>query len=166
MFGKALLAAVMFFVCTAALSAADILRLDLNYYCRGHLRLVGEMPEGLKMSARKNYRKKKFADICYYTVSIDVDKVQEFEFTVEVAETQNFERVKLDPSLSPSKNLEVECLEFEAGDAKSSIVPCKISRWTSMLKGGVLVSKGKKITIKGKIRKIASPEQPAAEQPK
>ena len=156
---KFFLVAVTLFACAAGAFAADILRLDLNYYCRGQLKLLTEkLPEGVTFSGRRNYSQKKFANICLYTFRIDVDKVQEFEFEVEVVDTEGKERVKLDPSLSPGGKFAVECLEFEAGGESSAFVPCKITKWKSMIKGAMLVSQGDKIAIKLKIRKVAAAE--------
>ena len=157
MLKKSFLTAMTLFAFAAATFAADIVRLDLNYYCRGQLKLLSKLPDGITMSARKNYSQKKFANICLYTVSIDVGKVQDFEFEIEVVDTEGKKRVKLDPSLSPSGKLAVECLEFEVGDEISTLVPCKITKWTSMIKGAVLVKQGDKITIKGKFKKVETP---------
>ena len=45
---KFFLVAVTLFACAAGAFAADILRLDLNYYCRGQLKLLTEkLPEGV-----------------------------------------------------------------------------------------------------------------------
>lgn len=156
MFRKSFFVAAMLFAFAAASFAANIVNLDLNYYCRGQLKLLSKLPDGITMSARKDYRQKKFANICLYTVKIDLDKVQEFELELEVVDTGDKESVKLNPSLSTSKGLVVECLDFETGDERSSKVPCKISKWTGMQ--SVMVSKGEKITIKGKFAKAAASE--------
>ena len=159
MLKKSFLVAAMLFAFAAASFAADIVSLDLNFWCRGELKLLTEkLPEGVTFSGRRNYSQKKFANICLYTFRIDVDKVQEFEFEVEVVDTEGKERVKLDPSLSPGGKFAVECLEFEAGGESSAFVPCKITKWKSMIKGAMLVSQGDKIAIKLKIRKVAAAE--------
>ena len=83
---KFFLVAVTLFAFAAASFAADIVHLDLNYWCRGNLKLLTEkLPEGVKVSARKNYSQKKFAHICFYTIDVDLDKAQELEhsFTVK-----------------------------------------------------------------------------------
>ena len=152
MFKKIFFAAV-FFAFAAMLSAADMVTLDLNYYCRGQLKLLNKLPDGITMSARKNYRQKKFAKLCLYTVRIDLSKVQEFNLEIEVVDTEGKESARLDPSLSPSGKSVVECLEFEAADEASPLTPCKITKWTSMFKKNILVSQGEKITIKGKFKK-------------
>ena len=45
---------VMLFAFAAASFAADIVNLDLNYWCRGNLKLLNELPDGVTMSARKD----------------------------------------------------------------------------------------------------------------
>lgn len=152
MFRKSLLAVVMLFAFAAASFAAEIVSLDLNYWCRGNLKLLNKLPDGITMSARRNYTQKKFAHICLYTVRIDLSKVQEFELELEVVDTGDKESADLKPSLCPSKGLVVECLEFETGEEQSSKVPCKIKGWTGMQ--SVTVTKGEKITVKGKLKKV------------
>ena len=63
MFRKSFLVAAMLFAFAAASFAADIVNLDLNYWCRGNLKLLNELPDGVTMSARKDYSNKKFAHI-------------------------------------------------------------------------------------------------------
>jgi len=153
MFKKLFLVAALF-VFAAASFAADIVTLDLNYWCRGNLKLLSKLPDGVTMSGRKNYSQKKFAHICLYTVKIDLSKVQEFELELEVVDTGDKESADLKPSLTPSKGLVVECLEFETAEEPSSKVPCKIKGWTGMQ--SVSVTKGDKITVKGKLKKVAA----------
>ena len=154
MFKKFLLAAVTILVFTAASFAADIVTLDLNYWCRGNLKLLSKLPNGITMTPRRNYSKKKFAHICLYTVRIDLSKVQEFELELEVVDTGDKESADLKPSLCPSKGLVVECLEFETAEEPSSKVPCKIKGWTGMQ--SVSVTKGDKITVKCKLKKVSA----------
>ncbi len=154
MFRKSFLVAAMLFAFAAASFAADIVTLDLNYWCRGNLKLLSKLPDGITMSARRNYSQKKFAHICLYTVKIDLDKVQEFELELEVVDTGDKDSAKLNPSLSTPKGKVIECLDFETCDERSSKVPCKISKWTGMQ--SVMVTKGEKITIKGKLAKVAA----------
>lgn len=156
MFKKLFLIAAACVAFAAASFAAEIVTLDLNYYCRGELKLLSKLPDGITMSPRRNYKQKKFANICFYKVTIDISKVQEFEFQIEVTDTEGKDSVKLNPSLAAPKNAPVECVEFEAGDAKPRKLPCKIAGWVSMV--NINVAEGEKITIKGKLRKIGSAE--------
>ena len=151
MFKKLLLAAVTFFAFTAASFAADIVTLDLNYWCRGNFKLLSKLPDGITMTPRRNYSQKKFAHICLYTVRIDLSKVQEFELELEVVDTGDKKNAVLSPSLWVPKNLSVECTEFEIDDKRSSQSPCMLKGWKRMLI--VTVSKGEKITIRCKLRK-------------
>ena len=149
---KSFLVAAMLFAFAAASFAADIVSLDLNFWCRGHLKLLNELPDGITISDRLNYKQPQFAHICLYTVKIDVSKVQEFNLELEVVDTGDKESADLKPSLCPSKGLVVECQAFEADEETSPKVPCMITGWTSMQ--AVKVTKGEKITVKGKLKKV------------
>ena len=152
MFKKISLIAVTLFAFAAASFAAEFVTLDLNYYCRGELKLLSKLPDGITMSARRDYKQKKFAKLCLYTVRIDISKVQEFNIELEVVSTEGKDSARLNPSLTVPKNLVVECLEFEAGGESAKKLPCKITNWTSMV--NINVAEGEKITIKGKLKKI------------
>ena len=154
MFKKSFLAAAVSFAFAAASFAADIVTLDLNYWCRGNLKRLSELPDGVTMTPRRNYSQKKFAHICLYTVKIDLDKVQELELELEVVDTGDKESAKLNPSLTPLKGKVFECVEFETAEEPCAKVPCKITKWTGMQ--SVTVTKGEKITIKAKFRKVAA----------
>ena len=149
-----LIAATLF--AFAATSFAEIVTMDLNYYCRGELKLLSQLPDGVTMSSRLNYKPKKWANICFYKVTIDLSKVQEFELELEVTDTEGKDSVKLNPSLAVPKNKVVECLDFEAGDAKPKKLPCKITQWTSMV--NINVAQGEKIVIKAKFQKPEAAE--------
>ena len=155
MFRKSFLAVALLFAFAAASFAADIVSMDLNYKCRGNLKLLSKLPDGITMTGRKNYKQKKFAGDCLYTVRIDVNKVQEFELELEVVDTGDKESAELSPSLWVPKHLSIECTEFETGDEPSSHVPCKLKGWKRMQI--ITVSKGDKITIKGKFKKVEAP---------
>ena len=162
---KFFLAAVTLFAFAAASSAVDIAKIDLNFYCRGNLKLLTEkLPEGVKVSARKNYTNKKIKNydkICYYTIDIDLAKTQEINLEFEVVDTEGAEALpggskdsaKLNPSMSPLRKQSFECLEFEVADEPSDKVPLKITQWTHM--GSFTVSQGEKFTIKAKFKKPA-----------
>jgi len=154
MFKKFFLVAAALFAFAAASFAADIAKIDLNYWCRGNLKLLNELPDGVKMSARKNYTQKKFSHICLYTVEVDLNKAQEFELELEVVDTGDKESADLRPSLCPLRGQVVECLEFEAGEEPSPKAPGKIAKWTQMQ--SISVMKGDKITVKGKFKKPAA----------
>ena len=153
MFKKFFLAAVMLVAFAAASFAAEMVSMDLNYKCRGNLKLLGKLPDGVTMSGRKNYKQKKFAGECLYTVRIDVNKVRELNLELEVVDTGNKESADLSPSLWVPKNLSVECTEFETGDEPASAVPCKLKGWKRMQT--ITVSKGEKITVKAKFKRAA-----------
>ena len=152
---KFFLVAAAFFAFAAASFAADIAKIDLNYYCRGNLKLLTEkLPDGVKVSARKNYTNKKipnYQKLCYYTIDVDLAKVQEINLEFEVVDTEGKDTAKLNPSMSPLRGQSFECLEFEFCDEPSDKTPIKIAKWTHM--GSIAVSQGEKITIKAKFKK-------------
>ena len=147
---------VALFAFAAASFAAPIARVDLNYYCRGNIRLLTKkLPAGVKFLGRRNYSNPKHAKICYFPIEVDLAKTQEINLEFEVVDTEGKDSVKLDPSLSVKPGQSYECLEFEAGDEPSVSVPCKITKWKSMIKGFLFVSQGEKFTVKAKFRKPA-----------
>jgi len=149
--------AVALFAFSAASFAVDIARVDLNYYCRGNLKCLTELPAGVKVSGRKNYTNKKIKNydkICYYSISVDLAKAQEINLEFEVVDTGDKESAKLNPSLSPLRNQSFECLDFEIADEPSDKTPLKITKWTHM--GSISVSQGEKFTIKAKFKKPAA----------
>jgi len=156
MLKKLLLAAALVAV-SAASFAADIVHIDLNYWCRGNLKLLTrKLPEGVKVSARKNYSNPKFAKICLYSIDVDLAKAQEIDLEFEVVDTGDKDTASLKPSMSPLKGQSFECLEFEIDEEPSAKAPCKIAKWTQM--GSIDVSSGDKFTIKAKFKKPAAAE--------
>ena len=153
MLKKSFLVAAMLFAFAAASFAADIVSLDLNFWCRGELKLLNKLPDGIVMSGRLNYSNPKFAHICFYTVKIDVSKVQDFNLEFEVVDTGDKETAELKPSLCPNGGIVVECLAFETDGEPSTKAPGIIKGWTSMQ--AVKVTKGEKIAVKGKLKKLA-----------
>lgn len=152
MLKKSFLVAAMLFAFGAASFAAEIVNLDLNFWCRGNLKLLNELPDGITMTDRLNYKRPEHAGLCYYTVRIDLSKVQEFSLELEVVDTGDKETAELKPSLCPTGGMTVECQAFETDGEPSSKAPCMIKSWTSMQV--VKVTKGEKITVKGKLRKV------------
>ena len=158
---KRFLAAAMLIVGCAAASFADTYAsIDLNYWCRGELKLLTEkLPEGVTVSARKNYSQKKFAHICYYKINVNLNKIQEFELEFEVVSVgEDKDIAKLVPSVSPIRDPKdgkppvVECLEFECCDEASTLVPGTFRKWTSLYPGGCMLKVGDKFVIKGKFK--------------
>ena len=153
---KFCLAAAMLFAFAAGSFAGPIARVDLNYYCRGNIRLLTQkLPAGVKFLGRRNYSNPKHAKICYFPIEVDLARTQEIDLEFEVVDTEGKDSVKLDPSLSVKPGQSYECLAFEAGDEPSVHVPCKITKWKSMIKGFLYVSQGEKFTVKVKFRKPA-----------
>ena len=98
---KFFLVAAALFAFSVVSFAVDIVHIDLNYWCRGNLKLLTEkLPDGVKVSARKNYKPKKFAHICYYTIDVDLAKVQEISLEFEVVDTGDKDTASLKPSMS------------------------------------------------------------------
>ena len=153
---KLFLAVVTLFASAAVSFAAPNARIDLNYYCRGQLKLLtGKLPPGIRVSDRRDYSNPKHSKICYYAIDVDLAVTQEVNLEFEVVDTEGKDSVKLDPSLSCARGQSYECLEFEVGDEPSAQVPCKITKWRSMIKGFLFVSQGEKFTVKAKFKKPA-----------
>ena len=163
MFGKFFTAALLALGTSVAAFAGDYASIDLNYWCRGNLKLLTEkLPEGVTVSARKNYSQKKFAHICFYKVNIDLSKAQEIALEFEVVDVgDKTDGAKLVPSVSPFRNPKdgkaavVECLEFEFCDESTEGLPVKITKWKSMIPSGIIVKPGDKITLKAKFKASA-----------
>ena len=158
MLKKLSLIAVTLAAFAAASFAADIARIDLNYYCRGQLKCLTEkLPEGVTVSGRRDYTNKKIKNydkICYYTISVDLAKTQEINLEFEVVDTEGKDTAKLNPSMSPLRKQSFECLEFEFADEPSDKTPLKITKWTHM--GSIAVAQGEKFTVKAKFKKPAA----------
>jgi len=162
MFGKKLMTMVLAFGVAAGVFAGDFASVDLNYWCRGELKLLTEkLPQGVTVSKRLNYSQKKFAHICYYKINVDLTKAQEFELQFEVTSVgDKAESARLVPSVSPfrtpkdGKKAAIECLEFECCDEVSEAVPCKITGWKSMIPSGIMMKVGDKFTVKGKFKSL------------
>ena len=152
---KFFLVAMTLFAFAAASFAVDIAKIDLNYYCRGNLKLLTEkLPAGVRFTQRQNYTNPNVKDrdkICYYSIFIDLAKTQEINLEFEVVDTEGKDTAKLNPSMSPLRGQSFECLEFEFCDEPSDKTPIKIAKWTHM--GSIAVSQGEKITIKAKFKK-------------
>ena len=160
---KKFLAVVMLFAFAAASFAADYVRIDLNFYCRGNLKcLTTKLPAGIQVTGRRDYSQKRHSGLCYYSITVNLEKIRNVDLEFEVIDTGDKERANIVPSISPirlangtrDESIFVECLEFEFGNEKSPIAPCKANGWTRMVKSPLAVSTGDKFTIKAKFRKV------------
>ncbi len=160
---KKFLASVMLFVFAAASFAADYARIDLNFYCRGHLKcLTTKLPAGIQVTGRRDYSQKRHSGLCYYSITVNLEKIRDVALEFEVLDTGDKERANVVPSISPirladgkrDESIFIECLEFEFDNQSSSIAPCKINKWTRMVKSPLAVSTGDKFTIKAKFKKV------------
>jgi|GEM_PF-2162981 len=162
MFGKWLLSAVLMLGVSAGAFAGDFVGVDLNYWCRGTLKLLtAKLPAGVTVSGRNNYSQKKFAHICYYRIVVDLEKTQEFELEFEVTGVgDKADTAKLVPSAAPmrkpkdGKKPVIECLEFECFDESAENLPCKITAWKAMFPAGIILNVGDKFKIKGKFKSL------------
>ena len=162
MFGKFFTAALLALGISAAAFAGDYASIDLNYWCRGNLKLLTQkLPEGVTVSGRKNYSQKKFSHICYYKINVDLSKAQEFALEFEVVDVgDKTDGAKIVPSVSPfrdpkdGKKPVIECIEFEFCDESAEGLPRKITKGTSMIPAGVIGNAGEKFTIKGKFKSL------------
>ena len=161
MLKKFCLAAVTLFAFAAVSFATDFVRIDINYYCRGNLKCISPRKTGVQIVQKRDYPNGKHPDKCYYSITVNLDKVQEVDLVYEVVDTGDKDTATIHFSVQPirieggkrSENVAIECLEFEACDELSPLAPCKFSKWTKMI-SAQSVSKGDKFTIKAKFKKV------------
>ena len=157
---KKFLTAAALFVFAAASFATDYVRIDLNYYCRGNLKCLSPKQKGIQIVQRRDYPNGKHPDKCYYSITVNLDVVQEVDLVYEVVDTGDKNSAVIKTSLEPirivggkrSADRAIECLELQVDDEISSLTPCVVTGWKNM-ETTVVVSKGDKISIKGKFKK-------------
>ena len=158
MLKKLLLAAALVAV-SATSFATDFVRIDINFFCLGNLKCVSGAKPGVQIVKRRVSPKN--PNVCYYSITVNLDKAQEVDLVYEVVDTADKDSSSVTFSVQPirieggkrSENIPIECLEFEACDELSPLAPCKFSKWTKMIKAQS-VSKGDKFTIKAKFKKV------------
>ena len=158
---KFFLAAAALLAFTAASFATDYVRVDLNFWCNGNLKCLSKSAPGIQITGRRKYSNPKYANICYYSITINLEKAQEIDLVYEVVDTGDADSAVVKPSIEPirlidgkrSKEKAVECLEFEFDGEPSPLVPCTVTGWKG-LNVPVTVSAGSKITIKAKFKKV------------
>ena len=141
--------------------ATDYVRIDLNYYCRGTLKCLSPKQNGIQIVQRRDYPGGKHPDKCYYSITVNLDVVQEVDLVYEVVDTEGKESAVIKTSLEPirlvggkrSADKAVECLELQVDDETSPLTPCVVTGWKNM-NANVVVSKGDKISIKAKFKKV------------
>ena len=156
---KLFLVAATLFAFSAASFATDFVRIDINFFCLGNLKCISGGKPGVQIVQRRVSPKN--PNVCYYSITVNLDKVQEVDLQYEVVDTADKSSSTVTFSVQPiriaggkrSENIPIECLEFEACDELSDVAPCKFSKWTKMIKAQP-VSKGDKFTIKAKFKKV------------
>ena len=160
MLKKFFLAAALF-AFSAASFATDYVRIDLNYYCRGQLRCISPRRAGVQIVPRRDYPNGRHPDKCYYSITVNLEVTQEIELVYEVVDTGELPSAVIKPSIEPIRliggkrdpNRAVECLEFRIDSETSPITPCVATGWKA-LEAPITVSKGDKITIRAKFKKV------------
>ena len=160
---KFLLVAATLLSFAAASFAADYVRVDLNYYCRGQLKCISPKKAGVQIVPRRDYPNGRHPDKCYYSITVNLEVTQEIELVYEVVDTGELPSAVIKPSIEPirllpgggrDKNRAVECLEFQIDSETSPVTPCVATGWKA-LEAPITVAKGDKITIKAKFKKVA-----------
>lgn len=143
----------------AALSAAELVTLDLNYYSTEatSIRPVGALPRGVSMVRRVKFGNPKLKGFAY-RVLIDLGKTKSAELKFVVTGSG-----RICPSLSgritnargkPLRGLIFQCTSFEFCDEPSAVkLPAVIRKWTNMLPRGIDVSDGETLTFKATFEK-------------
>ena len=158
---KKLLVAAALFAFAAVSFATDYVRIDLNYYCRGNLKCLSPKQKGVQIVQRRDYPNGKHPDKCYYSITVNLDVTQEVDLVYEVVDTGDKNSAAIKTSLEPIRIVDgkrsaekaVECLELQVDDATSQLTPCVVTSWKNM-GATVVVSKGDKISIKAKFKKV------------
>jgi len=156
MFGKWFAAAALAIGFCAAAAAGDCVRVDLNYYSKGTLKLDSEqLPAGVTVTGPHNYKQPKFAKFCFYQIVIDLEKAREFDLTFTVTSVGG----TIIPSASPFRRPEdkkkprVKCVEFEFCDEPSPFAPCVLTKWQRMIGNETINFRvGDKVMVKAKFQ--------------
>ena len=138
-----------------ALSAADWVEVDFNFYNPdGVITVEDKLPEGVTFGAKIRFRNPKLKGNAF-PVRIDLGKTQSVELNFKVKGAG-----KIIPSVCgipvPKRaGWEIECQEFEfCGDA-SDKTPFTFKKWTSMGSNPPFVAEdGETITLKAKFKPV------------
>jgi len=144
--------AVLLLGCCTMLSAADFMRVDMNFYSEDQLIPAGKLPNGIAMPPRVKFLNPKLKGYAY-GILINLEKKPEFEIKFAVSGEQGG---KLTFSCMPCRRKdgkipEIECLEFEINGESSAVVPCTVNSWRSMGQS-IYVSGGDIVTLRAKFK--------------
>ena len=152
---KKFLLPVLLCAAAFAVSAADWVEIDFNFYNPdGVITVEGKLPEGVELRPKIRFNNPKLKGHAF-TIWVDLDKTQSFDIKLKVKGDG-----VIDPSvnLTPRpmrKNWEVECQEFEFCGEASDKTPFVFKKWTSMGSNPPFVAEdGETITIKAKFKPI------------
>ena len=148
---------VLAMLCSAflAVSAADIVVIDLNFYNPdGVIVVEGKLPEGVTMPPKIRFINPKIKGHAF-RLNVNLDKTQSVDVKLKVKGSG-----RIDPSVScrpePKRTgWEIECLEFEFCGEASDKVPLVFKKWTSLGPQPPFVAEeGETITVKAKFRVV------------
>ena len=157
MFKKLFAAALL--VCGGAVSAAEVVALDLNFYSTGPISVkpVGKLPPGVTLGKPIKYRNPQLKGLAF-PVRIDLGKTKKVDIKLTVSGD-----AKICPSLNGSvtgakgkriRQLKFKCTALEFCDEPSTLkLPRVIEKWTNMLPRGIEVTDGETITVKAAFEK-------------
>ena len=155
---RSLFAAALLISC-GAVSAAEIVAMDLNFYSTGPISVkpVGKLPAGVALGKPIKYRNPNLKGLAF-PVRIDLGKTK----TVNIAFTVSGDG-RICPSLTGhvtnargkrTRQMKFKCTAFEFCDEPSPFkLPRVIEKWTNMMSRGVDVSDGETITVKATFAK-------------
>ena len=152
---KKLLLPVLLCAAAFAVSAADWVEIDFNFYNPdGVITVEGQLPEGVTFGKKIRFHNPKLKGNAF-PIRINLEKAQEVDAKFKVKGEG-----KIIPSVcgitDPKRaGWEIECLEFEfCGDAHDK-VPFTFKKWTSMGSNPPFVAEdGETITIKAKFKTV------------
>lgn len=145
-------------VCCGAVSAAEIVALDLNFYSTGpiSIKAVGKLPVGVTLGKPIKYRNPALKGLAF-PIRIDLGKTKKIDIALTVSGDG-----RICPSLNGSvtgargkriRQLKFKCTALEFCDEPAAQLPRVIEKWTNMLSRGIEVTDGETITVKASFEK-------------
>ena len=152
---KKLLVAVLFCVAAFAVSAADWVEIDFNFYNPdGVITVEGKLPDGVTFGRKIRFHNPKLKGNAF-PIRVNLEKTQSVDLKFKVKGEG-----KIIPSVcgitDPKRaGWEIECLEFEFCGEASDKTPFTFKKWTSVgTKPPFNAEDGEIITVKAKFKLI------------